>query len=301
MMEPIIKGRESLGRGNIVGDIWSLLGKRFFIDKLASGIYSREKELLDDLEKWAIDFNRKSRTIYDSGVSVDIGVFSTHQDYVRGFEGRREFGDITFVTIFSSPTSKVAYANTFQIKVSDFAEKAYRELFRHHVRQLDFYRRDFVKTLGKPEPLLCDFLYYWLIGTEIPHPIKEVPLSLTWLHSDQVFNWPRYYLRPMDTLFRCLFLVTGIDVDFLLKRRLCTPGLEKILRIIKEGVRKFISNSIKRSSDIEDVRLRTALEKLGDSGSLDPYPEKPPEEGFERPEFPISSRIVIATEVSFKE
>ncbi|MEM2613850.1 MAG: hypothetical protein QXO15_06425, partial [Nitrososphaerota archaeon] len=256
----------------------------------------------DDLEKWAIDFNKKSRTIYDSGVSVDIGVFSTHQDYVRAFRERREFGDVTFMTVFSSTTGKAAYANTFQIKVSDFAEGAYRELFGHHFGQLDFYRRGLVKALGKPEPLLCDFLYYWFIGTEIPHPIKEVPLSLTWLNSDRAFNWPRYYLRPIDALLRCLFLVTGINVDFLLKQKLCTPELEKIFsQIVEKGVRKSLNNSIKRFSDIMDVRLRTALERLENKGPLDPYPEKPPEEGFKRPEFPISSRIVIATEVSFKE
>ncbi|MEM2172989.1 MAG: hypothetical protein QXI11_04880 [Thermoproteota archaeon] len=40
---------------------------------------------------------------------------------------------------------------------------------------------------------------------------------------------------------------------------------------------------------------------MDDCGSLDSHPEKPPEEEFERPEFSISSRIVIATEVSFKE
>jgi hypothetical protein len=44
------------------------------------------------------------------------------------------------------------------------------------------------------------------------------------------------------------------------------------------------------------------LKKLGNNWSLkDPCPEKPPEAGFESPEFPISSEIVIATEVSFKE
>jgi len=300
----VIRGRELLATGKLLERIWGSLGKEFFINNLVYGNYKTENELLENLRRWAIYFNRSFHTIRNAAVSIDIGVFCTHQAYVRGVGERREFGDVTFVTVFSSTTDRTAYANTFQIKVDDFAENAYRGLFSHHFGQLEFYRRKLIIKLGKPDSLLCDFLYYWFIGLEMPHLIKETPLSLTWLPWNKSFNWPKYNLRPLDALLRCLFLITGIDVDFLLRRKLCTPRLEKILlQIVKEGVRKSLEKSFLNLNESGyDIRLRSVLENLDGNGPLkDPYREKPPEAGFESPEFPISSEIVIATEVSFKE
>jgi hypothetical protein len=125
----------------------------------------------------------------------------------------------------------------------------------------------------------------------MPHPIKETPLSLTWLSWNQPFNWPKYNLRPLDTLLRCLFLITGIDVNFLLRQKLCTPSLERILsKIVKEGVRNSIDKNFLNLNELDN---NWALK--------DPFPEKPPKVEFEPPEYPISSEIIIATEVIFKE
>jgi hypothetical protein len=82
---------------------------------------------------------------------------------------------------------------------------------------------------------------------------------------DKSFNWPKYNLRSSDALLRCLFITTGIDVDFLLRRKLCTPRLEKILlQIVKEEVRKSLEKSFLNLNEPDyDIRLRKALEKTG--------------------------------------
>jgi hypothetical protein len=282
MMDLITRGKEILGDRNVLQTVWNTIGEPLFIDMLRNGNYRREIDLLNILRNWATGARPPFLSVPQRDEVVNARVIFTHQTgRVMGRTGR-EFGDITFTTSFYSQQTgeRITYANTFQIKVDDTIADAYRELFRgRNLDQLNFYRRNLVLNIGGPYPEICDFLYYWLIGRQNPHPLVEVPLSLTWMANASPFRWPRYPLRYWDTMLRCLFLITGINVDSILN--FCTPSLQKILEdISKKGVTK--TQQPKATNPIND------------------YPEKPPTE-FKPPEFPISSALVIATEVKFLE
>lgn len=286
-------GKEILAKDNVIRRQWKIYGELFHILKRKK--YVKEKELLPILESWAKKGKHDSLTV--GNWRVDIGVFYTHRAYIRGITGRREFGDVTFITAFSSKSDRkrVAYANAFQIKVGNSAIDAYRGLFSStHLNQLNFYRRKLIEALHPLyNSLICDFLHYWLIGGgKIPHPIMEVPLSFTWLgDSSKVYSrrfltmFGRRYLpnrtlfTGMDTVLRSLFLITGINVKHML--RLCTPSLRKILeKILSTGIRKSLL--------------------CNDDDPMNEYLKKNREKEF-RPEFPIASSLVIATEVVFLE
>lgn len=216
---------------------------------------------------------------------------------MRGIKGRREFGDVTMITAFSSNIKnlRVAYANTFQIKVGKSAIDAYRNLFSStHTNQLHFYKKEFIEALGSPyDAIICDFLYYWLIsGSTIPHPIMEVPLSFTWLEDSLTYSrrysnrLGRRYLPQnvpyagMDTMLRCLFLTTGININQVLS--LSTPSLRNIFEsILRIGVRRSLLS--------------------GDNNPMNVEPTESDRDEFIPPRYPLSSAIVVATEVEFQE
>lgn len=287
------KGKEVLAQDKVIKRLWKTYGALFAILRQKS--YGNEEDLLPLLKSWAKKGKRDSMAI--GNVTVDTGVFYTHRAYIRGISGRREFGDVTFVTCFSSKPmqNRVAYANTFQIKVGDSAIDAYRGLFGStHRNQLSFYRTKLIEALHPIYIfLICDFLHYWLIGANrVPHPILEIPLSLTWLgNSSKVYSrtfsakFDRRYLKDatsyagMDTMLESLLLIAGINVRYMI--RLCTPSLRKILEsILKMGVHKSLAS------------------KNNDPTNINP---DQPHEHRPRPEFPIASSIVVATEVVFLE
>jgi len=276
----MIRGKEALADRRSLGAIQRLIGKELFIDILKRGDYSTELELLHILKHWAIDRSRSLISVPVAKALVNIRVAFSHQAYIKAMQRRREFGDVTLVTLFSSGGLRIGYANTFQIKVGSSVDEAHVKLFGSHLRQLDFYRRNLTTAIGRPYPHICDFLYYWLVGRRKPHKIREIPLSLTWLNRTIPSGWPRYPLRYRDTVLRNLLLITGIDVSCLLPH--CAPGLGRILeQMLEHGV----------SGSLET--------EIGDP--FDGYPEKPPEGEFRPPEFPISSEVVVATEAKLRE
>jgi len=271
-----------MAQGNVPGEVWRLFGKGFFIDVLRNGNYTKEKELLQILRHWQDSF-RPYQILSPSGdVLVDLGAFLTHQAYIRGVKGHREFGDITFATYFSSDNeSRIGYVNAFQIKVSTSAADAYKDLFHSHANQLNFYRTSLIEAMGGPHPEICDFLYYWFIGNQRPHELKEVPLSFTWVGPSLNVESNRYYMRYTDLMLRCMLLTTGVNVSFV--SGFCAPKLRRILNgIAKVGVSKM-------------------LEAVKDDPPDDPPREPPQASVFEYPEYPISSSIVIAMEARVKE
>ena len=288
-------GKRILGEDPV---FWCLNGLyHSFFEILERGDYSKEIELLEILEKWAN--NGPSCMINRGNVNVCASVFNTHQQYVRGSTKRREFGDVTFATIFSHHREKkVGFANTFQIKVDFFTINAYRNLFASsNRRQLDFYRTNLIEALDPMyDSLICDFLHYFLIGaaSRDRHPIMEVPLSFTWLDDSSGAYWGilpsildcRYISgrntpTGLDTRIRKLLLTTGINIDRVLP--LCTPKLRGTLEgILRSGVNESKKNA----------------KTTSENDSNNKYPNKGNEE-FVPPDFPLSSSIVVATEVSF--
>lgn len=99
------------------------------------------------MEKWAL--TSAFRSLQKNNVCINSGVIKTHQRYVHGVIGYREFGDIIYLTIFSRPSvKKLAFANTFQLKVDRTALNAYRSLFSStNDPQLDFYRTNLLERL----------------------------------------------------------------------------------------------------------------------------------------------------------
>jgi hypothetical protein len=273
-MDLIISGREILGREEVLRRLWEVIGEPLFIRHIINGDYDNEPQLLNNLRDWVNGPNRPFLPIPQKDATVNVGVFPTHQRYIRAGP---EFGDITFATSFSSPNSKrITYVNTFQIKLGDTPYGAYRELFGgHNLNQLEYYRRDLTLNIGGPYPEICDFLYYWLIKQQPPRSLIEVPLSSTWVGRAPLIRWPGYLPRYRDIMYRCLFLITGVNMDSILG--LCTDGLRRVLEdITKHGV-------------CPPSQTKT-------NNSMNDYPEKPPTE-FKPPEFPISSAFVMATEV----
>jgi hypothetical protein len=290
-------GKRILGEDQVFWCLYGLYGGFFRI--LEQGNYGKEIELLGILEKWAR--NGTDYLIDRGNITVDASVFNTHQQYIRGGTRRREFGDVTFATIFSHRNQKMrfGFANTFQIKVEFSAIDAYRRLFTSsNQKQLDFYRTSLIEALSPMyDHLICDFLHYFLIGgPNTSHSIMEVPLSFTWLDDSSGAYWGilpsllasryitnRYSSAGVDTMIRKLFLTTGININHILP--LCTPNLRDTLqRILKSGVRQSKKDG---KSPLND-------------NSNDKYRNKESEE-FVPPDFPISSSIVVATEVSFLE
>lgn len=287
-------GKEILGNDKVIQRLWKIYGQLFYI--LKQERYDKEILLLPILESWAQQGKRDSVTV--GNTTVDVGVFFTHRAYVRGIAGRREFGDVAFITAFSSLSNgkRIAFANAFQIKVGSSSLDAYRGLFRKtHLHQLNFYRRSLIEALSPLYSILiCDFLHYWLIGGGgIPHPIMEIPLSFTWLGDSSKKHTRRYRIKfgrqylpsrtpfsGIDTMLRSLFLTTGINVEHMLS--LCTPSLRKILE------------------NILQVGVRASLPSKNDD-PMNEYPNETRDEEFRPPKRPISSSIVIATEVVFPE
>ena len=295
MTKLVNDGKSVLGQDSV---FWNLYGSYSgFFKILELGNYTQEIDLLQILGKWAQ--NASFCSINNGNVSVDAAVFRTHQQYVRGLIGHREFGDVTFVTMFSNrpKSQKIGFANTFQIKVEFSAVEAYKKLFTSaNLAQLNFYRTNLLEALDPIyDHLICDFLHYFLIeGSNKTHSIMEVPLSLTWLDDSSGAYWgilpallnDRYISNRLgctgiDTMIRKLFLTTGININRILP--LCMPKLRDTLqRILDSGVR----NSKKE-------------EKLpADDNPEGKFKDKASEE-FVPPEFQISSSVVIATEVSF--
>ena len=283
-------GKIILGEDAVFSNLTDLYRGLFRVLELA--VYTNEKELLQILEKWAQ--NGTFMTLQSSNYLVHAGIIKTHQRYVYGITGHREFGDITFVTLFSKPSQnqKIGFANTFQIKVDSTPFEAYRKIFdQANWPQLDFYRVNFLQNLALSyDPLACDFLHYFLIGWQSGcHPIMEIPLSLTWLDDTHGTYWKllpsllndgciinRFGNTGIDTSMRKLFLTTGINIEFLLP--FCLPKLKSTLEnILKIGV-------------------------LGTKGREKPSNEDPPsnedtDKHDQNLKYPISSSIVIATEV----
>jgi hypothetical protein len=76
--ELVIRGRELLAKKNLLKQIWRSLGVGFFINNLTNGNYTTEKELLKNLEWWAILFNMAFHTIQSTNVSIDILEYFVH-------------------------------------------------------------------------------------------------------------------------------------------------------------------------------------------------------------------------------
>ena len=109
-----MKGRGVLGDLGILNDLWINVYEPFF-DIIYFKYYRNELELLNLLLRWAssnglFTFSMKDFIVYSR-------VFCTHKRYVRAGRKRREFGDITFLVLFSCRDKRVGYANTFQLKV----------------------------------------------------------------------------------------------------------------------------------------------------------------------------------------
>ena len=266
-----------------------------FFQILENANYTTEVDLLDAIGKWAntapiCEFN-------DPGIEVTAKVFRTHQMYVKT-QGRthREFGDVTFVLLFSDNNRREGFANAFQIKVDQTVEHAYGSLFAgQNFQQLSFYRTNFLERLYQPyNTLICDFLHYFLIGSSWPHPIAEIPLSYTWLDDRNSGYWTmlRSLLTPrfitgirsptgFDTMLRKQFLSTGINIRRILP--LCTKSLHDVLKpLVTKGIRRFDE---KRSNQQNSEDFPP--EKFGDQ--------------FKHPDFPLSSSAVIATEIRFRK
>jgi len=286
-------GKKVLGQDRVFWNLYGLYDGFFKI--LEHGNYSREIDLLHILERWAINGSSYSTSWGTSNVSA--AVFSTHQQYVRGFSKRREFGDVTFATLFSRPNAKrIGFVNAFQIKVDFSASNAYCNLFvSPNQKQLDFYRTNFIEALDPIyNDLICDFLHYFLIGgPNANHVIMEIPLSATWLDDSSGAYWGilpallrgRYIsdgqCAGLDTMIRKVFLTTGINIERILTK--CTQNLRDTLqRILDHGV------------------LNSKKEEKPFSKDIPPniYNER---EEFEPPDRPIASSIVIATEVALSE
>jgi hypothetical protein len=281
MIELITRGKEALGQRNTLAWIWRVFGREFFTNRLRKGKYSTEEQLLGLMKSWKVDGKSPYFSMASGNPHVNLAMFFTHQAYIGYEKDYKEFGDITFATVFSSRCGdRIAYVNTFQMKVGNSASEAYKGLFSNSARQLNFYRRDLIKDIGGPYPQICDFLYYWLIGSKIPHELKEIPLSLMWLDHSLPLRWPRYPLRYRDTMLRSLFLITGLEVNSMLE--LCKPSLRDILQqISQEGVNEAFE---------------------AHANDTPPKPLEPEEHGGSESHKPsISSAMVVATEVKFTE
>lgn len=273
----ILKGRESLGNINVLDNLWINVFKPFF-NIIYSEYYRNELELLNLLLKWAssnklLTFRGKDFIIYSKS-------FYTHRRYVRVGRSRREFGDVTFLILFSSHSKRIGYVNTFQLKVGFDLFDLLRKI---DLRQLDFYRSIFTSRILSIDDgiLICDFLYYWLIKKVKPRIIFEVPLSVMWIDNAYRYMFSSFYYNKLDLLqglsimLRSLLLVTGVNVDEILKY--ATPSLKLLFyQLLKYGV-EVTTHHFSQFNDGEFNRF-------------------PNEESF-KPEYPINSSIVIATEV----
>lgn len=123
---------------------------------------------------------------------------------------------------------------------------AHKEIFGSNtIGQTNFYRKTLLTQLGSIyQHLICDFLYFWLIGKENnPHPILEMPLSYTWIKIPFKYNiayrrrFEKLYFKQnsppagMSTMLNSLFLISGINIDIVMP--LCKPSLKEILKDIK--------------------------------------------------------------------
>ena len=285
-------GKFTLGEDQVFNGIWLLFDSFFKVVRSAN--YTTEKQLLPLLEKWAN--NSPFYTAHAGNAIVRTGAVKTHKLYVHGVTGYREFGDVTYVTVFRKPSQnlRIAFANTFQIKVDSTELDAYKKLFEAMNKpQLEFYRKDFLEELQLTyNPLICDFLHYLLIGGKSNHhTITEIPLSVTWLQDSSGTYWqmlPAIFsdrsisnsngCTGIDNIITKMFLTTGINVDFLLNY--CYPKLKSTL----ENILSF---------DVD-----TAKNKSMNEPNEPKYEDKKP---LEDENNRISSSIVIATDVLFKE
>jgi hypothetical protein len=286
MARLINNGKDILGEDQSFACLSGLYNGFFNI--LERGNYTTEIDLLDAIDKWS---NAQQFCRFNgSRAEVVAKVYRTHQMYVRAQGGNyREFGDVTFVLLFSDNDRREGFSNTFQIKVDQSIFHAYGSLFSgQNFQQLNFYRTDFLERLRHPyDTLICDFLHYFLIDSRWPHCIAEIPLSYTWLDDRSSAYWTtlRSLLVPrlitglnsqsgFDTMLRKQFLSTGINIRRILP--LCTKSLHDILEpLVESGVTEF-------------------PEKRFNQGNENTPPEKPP---FKPPEFALSSSAVVATEI----
>ena len=287
-VELILKGKECLGDNvQLINNLWRRIFKRVFA-QMYFYQYTNEKDLLSTLCKWA---NQHKLFSYQTNrIMVFSKAFCTHQKYVSVSGKRREFGDVTFLTMFSRPGRRVAYMNTFQLKVS----RDFLSLLRNlDYSQLDFYRRELITKLMGPKYKLfnCDFLYYWMIKKTMPRIILEVPLSILWMKNSYnllnkwQYSYPHFvwYIFGWNVMLRSLFLTTGVYVKRVLK--FATPGFRDLLnRLLKEGVERVASNVYVYNGGNFD-----------DGYELPEKPKKP-----ELPEYPLDSSVV-ATEILFEK
>lgn len=278
----ILKGREVLGRLEFLGSIWSNVYEPFF-SIIYFDNYRNESMLLNKLLRWASSLKRFSYKTDD--VTVFSRVFYTHQHYVRTSKrGRREFGDVSFLTLFSRSDERIGYVNTFQLKVSSNISSLLKNINRS---QLDFYRFDFTMRIlnNVDKILICDFLWYWMVLNVKPRILFEIPLSFMWIKdpykSIMLHDFPYSKLsfyQSLSIMLRNLLLVTGISVEEVLSY--ATPRLRDLLYLLL----KF---------GVKDLPMK--LHQFNGGEGFPPNKELP------KPEFPIGSSIVIATEVSIKE
>lgn len=283
-------GKRIMGEDQVFWGIYGIYNGFFKI--LEKGNYSREVDLLDYLEKWSINA-RPHFSVARGNVSVETKVFNTHQRYVQAIT-RREFGDVTFAVLFSDNNQRVGFMNTFQIKVDSTPLSAYISLFSKNQGQLDFYKTNLIEALDPIyDKLICDFLHYFLIGgMSTNHSIMEIPLSLTWFDDHSGSYWSilpailenRFitginFPTGVDTIIRKQVLTTGININHVLD--ICTPKLHKTL----EDLLHFgVHNLKEKSANIDE-----------------PDSKFPNNKEKKNPEFPLSSAVVIATEVTFAE
>ena len=289
-VELVIRGRKILGKNKeIIDKLWHQVFEKLF-NVIYFRFYRNENELLDILCEWAD--NHKLVRIEKRNVVIFSKAFCTHRKHAGTRRSWREFGDVTFLMLFSQGSQRCGYVNTFQLKVG---MKFLSIIKRLDYSQLDFYRRNLVKNVIKPhyELFMCDFLYYWMIEAVKPRVILEVPLSILWMNTHNMLDKWMFFLpsfsnsiqsiQGINIMLRNLFLTTGVNVNDVL--RLAKPSLKKLLEdILNRGVEKV------------------AKQLLSNGG----YPEhcRDEQDEPEENEFigtSLNSSIVIATEIYFKE
>ena len=129
-MELIVKGRKVLTKDYVIWRLWRIYGDFFKI--LRRGKYSKETDLFFILENWVK--RGKFERISGDRFNINVGVFRLHRSYPRGIVERKGFGDVAFISAFSTKYNKrVVYANFFQLKVKETAIKAYRAVSYTHL------------------------------------------------------------------------------------------------------------------------------------------------------------------------
>ncbi|MEM3715038.1 MAG: hypothetical protein QXE05_00320 [Nitrososphaeria archaeon] len=210
-------------------------------------------------------------------LAINFGVFRTHQKYI-GPGNHREFGDIMFVLLLNDFKSRrVGYANVYQIKVGQDFKSILNKV---DYRQYRFYNYQLLPSLQRSSynwssvPVMVgDFLYYWLVFNK---RVSEIPLSALTLENETIYF--RHLINSSalawTTLLNNTFLVSGISIDHILP--LAKPSLRMLLeRLLDVGVKVDGSTRILYNGGEEDAG-----------------------EKWDKTEFPIDGRIVIALEIS---